>query len=57
MMTCKVLVLIPRTRNEVRMILVSLVKRFGHRKIMNDMKREMSKLKGVNMTMQNMVMV
>ncbi len=30
---------------------------FGRRKIMNNMKREMSKLKGVDMMMQNMVMV
>jgi hypothetical protein len=57
MTTCKVLVLIPRTRKEMRMILVNVVMRLGRRKIMNDMKREMIKLKGVNMMMQNMVMV
>jgi hypothetical protein len=39
------------------MILVNVVMRLGRRKIMNDMKREMIKLKGVNMMMQNMVMV
>ncbi len=41
----------------MRMILVNVVMRLGRRKIMNDMKREMIKLKGVNMMMQNMVMV
>lgn len=36
---------------------MSVMKRLKRRKIMHNMKREMNKLKGVDMMMQNMVMV
>jgi hypothetical protein len=54
---CKVLVLIPTIRKELKMILENVIKRLGHKKILNNMKREINKLMGVGMTMQNMVMV
>ncbi len=60
-MECKapyaILVMILRARNEVRMILERVMRRFGQRRILNDMKREINKLMDVGMTMQNMVMV
>jgi hypothetical protein len=40
------MVLIPRARKEER-----VMRRLGHRRIMNDMKREISKLMGISMTM------
>jgi hypothetical protein len=57
MTMCKALVQIPRMKKEMRMILKSVMRRFEHRKLLNYMKREISKLMGVGMTMQNMVMV
>jgi hypothetical protein len=56
-MMCKALVLIPRATKEMRMILESIMKRFGPRRILNNMIRHIIKLMGVDMTMQNMVMV
>jgi hypothetical protein len=60
-MVCKApranLVLIPGTRKKVRMILEKVMRRIGCKKILNDMKKEINKLMGINMTMQNMVMV
>jgi hypothetical protein len=51
MMVCKVLVLIPRARKEVKMILENVMKRFGHMRILNNMKWEINKPMGVGMTM------
>ncbi len=50
-MICKALVLIIGTRKEVRMILEKVMKKLGRRKILNDMKREIIKLMGVDMLM------
>jgi hypothetical protein len=46
-----ILVLIPKTRIEMKMILERVMKRFKRKRILNDMKREISKLMGVGMTM------
>jgi len=54
-MVCKVLhanlVLIPKAKKEMKMILERVMRRFGCRKILNNMKREINKLMGVNMMM------
>ncbi len=54
---CAVLVLILGARIEMKMILERVVRRLEHRRILNNMKREINKLMGIVMTMQNMVMV
>jgi hypothetical protein len=55
---CAILVLIPGARNKMKMIMDKVMKRFRHKRILNDMKREINKLMGViGMTMQNMEMV
>ncbi len=45
------LVMIPRVRKEVRMILEKVMRRFGCKRILNDMKKEINKLMGVGMKM------
>jgi hypothetical protein len=52
-----ILVLIPRVRNEVRMTLERVMKMIRCKRILNDTEREINKLMGVGMMMQNMVMV
>jgi len=46
-----ILVLIPRARKEVRMILERVMRRLRRRRILNNMKREINKLMGINMMM------
>ncbi len=54
---CAILVLIPKMKNKMRMILERVMRRFGRKRILNNMKREISKLMGLGMTMQNMAML
>jgi hypothetical protein len=54
---CAILVLILEARIEMRMILERVVRRLEHRRILNDLEREMNKLMGIGMTMQNIVRV
>jgi hypothetical protein len=49
--------LVPRVRKKMKMVLERVMRRFECRKIINDMKKEINMQMGVNMMMQNMVMV
>jgi hypothetical protein len=57
MAMCKALVLILGMRKQMRMILENMMRRLGCKRILNNMKREISKLMGVDRMMPNMVMV
>jgi hypothetical protein len=51
MMVCKGFGLIPKARKEMKMIFQSMIRSLRHRRILNDMKKEISKLMGVGKTM------
>jgi hypothetical protein len=42
MMVCKALVLILKVRKEMRMILENMMRRFKHKTILNNMKKEVN---------------
>jgi hypothetical protein len=55
MAMCKALVLILGMRKQMRMILENMMRRLGRKRILNNMKREINELMGVDMMMPNIV--